>query len=177
MNPIQILQAQPEHLLLLVDLRRETFIDTYERQNDPLHFWDYVESAFTEEKLQEELLSPASLFFLAYYEGGLAGYCKINLNRQVSGLPEDAPHMELERIYAQKLYKGMGIGKALLYKAIETGQTFGHEYLWLGVWKKNTPSIQWYERQGLARFGEQCFLMGADPQDDWLMYLNLSQYE
>ncbi|MBK6950030.1 MAG: GNAT family N-acetyltransferase [Haliscomenobacter sp.] len=159
----------------MVDLSRETFIDTYEHQNDPLHFWDYVESAFTEEKLQQELLSHEALFFLAYYDGGLAGYCKIHLNRQVSGLPVEGPHMELERIYVQKLYKGLGIGRALLDKAIETGQSCGQAYLWLGVWKKNAPSIRWYERQGFAQFGEQCFLMGADPQDDWLMYLKLPQ--
>ena len=166
---IQITTATPNDLIALTAISRETFIDNYEHLNDPLHFWEYVESAFTEEKLLEEMQSPDTRFFLAYYDGMLAGYAKVNMHRSAPGAAEHAQQIELERIYVQRLYQGMHIGKALLDEALRIGRTYDCTFIWLGVWQRNAKAIAWYEQQGFRKFGVQHFHMGQDVQDDWLM--------
>jgi ribosomal protein S18 acetylase RimI-like enzyme len=174
-DAIYIRQAGPDDLPLLVSLARETFIDSYEHLNDPIHFWDYVDEALTEDKFQEEMQTPGSVFYLAFYGGFPAGFCKVNLNLDNALLPQDGPHTELERIYVQRLYKGMRIGQQLLARAIQAGLDAGCCYLWLGVWQKNLQAIAWYERQGFRRVGEKTFHMGSDVQLDWVMGLEIGR--
>ncbi len=168
-SSVLIRQAGPDDLPLLVSMARETFTDSYEHLNDPIHFWDYVDGALTEDAFQEEMQTAGSIFYLAFYDGFPAGFCKVNLNRTNPLLPQDGPHIELERIYVQRLYKGMRVGHQLLARAIRTGLEAGCRYLWLGVWQKNLQAIAWYERQGLRRFGETTFHMGSEVQYDWVM--------
>lgn len=170
--PIFIRPAELDDLPMLVSMARETFSDSYEHLNDPIHFWDYVDRALTEDVFAAEMQAPGSSFFLAFYDGISVGFCKTNL-RNHPELPQDLPHIELERIYVQKLYKGLGVGAYLLQHAVQTGKHANCGYLWLGVWKKNIPAIAWYEKQGLKRFGQTVFMMGSEAQYDWLMYKNL----
>jgi len=46
------------------------------------------------------------------------------------------------------------------------------EYLWLGVWDKNTGAIRFYERNGFVKFDEHPFYMGDELQTDYLMKLS-----
>ncbi len=47
------------------------------------------------------------------------------------------------------------------------------DYIWLGVWEKNTSAIRFYERKGFVKFGEHPFNMGDELQIDYLMKLTL----
>ena len=170
---VHIREAGLDDLPLLVSMARETFIDSYEHLNDPIHFWDYVDGALTEDTFQEEMETAGSAFYLAFYDGFPAGFCKVNVHRDNPLLPPEGPYIELERIYVQRLYKGMRIGHQLLARAIRTGLEAGCGYLWLGVWQKNFQAIAWYERQGLRRIGEKTFLMGSDEQHDWVMGMEI----
>jgi ribosomal protein S18 acetylase RimI-like enzyme len=41
--------------------------------------------------------------------------------------------------------------------------------MWLGVWEKNFRAQKFYEKWGFEKFSEHVFLMGDDPQIDWLL--------
>jgi len=82
--------------------------------------------------------------------------------------------MEIERIYISQSFKGRGLGKALIGKAIEEAQNAKLDWLWLGVWDQNAHAIEFYQRQGFEIFGNHNFMMGDVAQDDYLMKLRIN---
>ena len=43
------------------------------------------------------------------------------------------------------------------------------EYLWLGVWEKNTPAISFYKKMGFITSGKHKFMLGLEEQSDLVM--------
>jgi diamine N-acetyltransferase len=37
------------------------------------------------------------------------------------------------------------------------------------VWEFNERAIRFYEKHGFEKFGEHVFMLGNDPQIDWLL--------
>jgi len=54
-------------------------------------------------------------------------------------------------------------------KAVSTARDLGCSTLQLGVWQRNARAIAFYEREGFRITGETTFLVGSDPQSDWIM--------
>jgi ribosomal protein S18 acetylase RimI-like enzyme len=64
---------------------------------------------------------------------------------------------------------GKGIGKALMLKCIEIAREKKSDVLWLGVWENNQRAIDFYTKWGFEKFSTHIFMLGDDPQTDWLM--------
>jgi len=160
------------HLESLVDISRKTFIDAFEKDNDPTDFHIYVNKAFSKETLEKELCQPHMQFYFLYYGNTLAGYFKINeLGAQTEAI--DALSIELERIYVLKSFQGKKLGEAMLNKVIEISKQKQVDFLWLGVWEKNIGAIRFYERYGFKAFGSHDFFIGEDKQVDLLYRLDI----
>ncbi|MEM8847102.1 MAG: GNAT family N-acetyltransferase [Bacteroidota bacterium] len=156
----------------LVWISKKTFVDTFEKDNNPEDFKQYVEAAFNEKKIKEELLNPASHFYFVLEAEVLIGYLKLNEAKAQTDV-QDENSIELERIYVLKNHQGKRAGRWMLEEAIELSKNQeGKHYLWLGVWEHNTKAIQFYERNGFRKFGKHSFFIGKDEQIDWLMRLD-----
>nr|WP_297919177.1 GNAT family N-acetyltransferase [uncultured Allomuricauda sp.] len=166
-------QCGASHLDILHTISKETFIATFEKDNDPIYFQEYMAFAFTKEKLRDQLQNKNSQFWLAYQEDALVGYFKLNRSEAQTDL-KDENAMELQRIYLLEKYQGQKLGQWMLDSAItlvrEESQV---HYIWLGVWEKNSKAIHFYQKNGFQKFGEHTFFMGKEAQTDWLMRLNL----
>lgn len=57
--------------------------------------------------------------------------------------------------------------------AIAAARARGGETLWLGVWERNPRAVTFYAKYGFTRVGEHTFVLGADPQTDWLLARSL----
>ena len=77
--------------------------------------------------------------------------------------------IEIARIYAATNAIGKGVGKTLMQKCIEIAQEKKKDVLWLGVWEKNNRAIDFYIKWGFEKFSTHIFMLGDDPQTDWLM--------
>jgi ribosomal protein S18 acetylase RimI-like enzyme len=88
----------------------------------------------------------------------------------------DGAVLEISRIYVVKEKIGTGVGKALLEFAISFAQQCNKELVYLGVWEHNKKAIDFYERFGFTKFGEHIFMVGNDPQTDWLFKKNLRKF-
>ena len=152
----------------LAELSRVTFIDAFEKQNNPEDFKDYIDSAFSENAIIQQLKNNNSVFYFIYYEDALAGYLKLN-EKEAQNEPFKAPSMELERIYILQQFQGNQIGKQSLFKVLELAKDKGMAFLWLGVWEHNNAAIRFYERHGFKKFGTHPYMLGSDKQTDWLM--------
>lgn len=160
--------AVMDNIDVLQKLSADTFIETYAAYNTDEDMRLHVAEQFNRERLMSELSSKENYFFIAFHESGPAGYIKLRTAKQPPE-HEGLKHIELERIYALKLFKGTGLGKLLIQQCVDTAIENNYEVLWLGVWKQNEKAIQFYTKYGFTIFGEQVFTLGTDDQSDWLM--------
>ena len=159
-------------LKALVALSRRTFIASFEQYNTPEDFRSYLESAFSEGRIRQELLHPDSMFYFVKQQNTNTGYFKLNENDAQTEFQEPAG-MELERIYVVPEAQGRGIGEKIMAFVLEVAQAKQKGYLWLGVWEKNTRAIRFYERLGFERCGTHPYYIGTDMQTDFLYKLTL----
>ena len=156
----------------LVQISKKTFIDAFEKDNAPDDFKSYIGFAFGREKLLSELKDSNSSFYFAHQDEVLAGYFKLNRNDAQTDLKQKES-IELERIYVLEQFQGMKIGEWMLAQAISLARTEQKQFLWLGVWEKNTRAVKFYEKHGFIKFGKHPYYIGADKQMDWLMRYDL----
>lgn len=169
MNFVKCTRAE---LSALQQFSRETFIDTFSAYNTAENMAAYLESAFSTRTLEKELDEAASAFFLAYRDGEIAGYIKINEAPAQTDI-NDSASLELERIYLRKDRRGAGEGKLLLDYAAAQAKDRRKSCLWLGVWEKNKAALSFYRKHGFYAFSAHDFWMGSDRQRDILMRLDL----
>lgn len=153
---------------VLQDIAIETFKDAYEHLNTMDNFNSYLEEAFSLEKLQSELTNPLSAFFFLFVNEILVGYFKVNENEAQTDI-KDALSLELERIYIKREYQGQGFGKILIHKAIDLANLKDKDYIWLGVWEKNTRAVKFYKSCGFQKTNTHIFVMGDESQTDFIM--------
>jgi len=77
--------------------------------------------------------------------------------------------VELSRIYVSADWLGRGIDQALMQRCIDDAREAGCETMWLGVWGRNSRPQSFYRRWGFRKVGEHVFMLGSDPQTDWVM--------
>ncbi|WP_430428488.1 GNAT family N-acetyltransferase [Maribacter litoralis] len=154
-------------------ISEQTFVNAFEKDNDPSDFKDYIEKAFALNKIKAELLNPDSDFYFVYRNDELVGYFKLNVLSAQSDVKRD-DSIELERIYVLKAYQNLGLGKQILDHIKSLAQEKNKKMLWLGVWEENTRAIQFYQRNGFQKFDTHPYFIGTDEQTDWLMRFDLS---
>lgn len=166
--------ATIEDLQTLREIGIETFGDTFAAQNKPENMRVYLEKAFDEQQLAQELSDPGSTFYLLEDESELAGFLKLNVGEAQSE-PMGDEALEIERIYIRRAFKRRGYGRKLIDLAQTAAEEQGKSKLWLGVWEKNADAAAFYERLGFVRTGEHSFFMGDEEQTDWIMVRSLRQ--
>lgn len=169
---IEIKKISLNDLVALQTLSIKTFTDTFAKDNTPEDLKDYLDQAYTEEKLTSELQNKQSEFYFIHSDDQLAGYLKINVNdAQTETIEGDA--LEIERIYIDSDFKRLGLGKMLYNKAIERAKELNKTAIWLGVWERNFSAMKFYRKMGFTQVGAHSFFMGEDEQTDLIMKKNL----
>jgi diamine N-acetyltransferase len=170
---LKISLATISDLATLRALSIRTFHDAFASVNTEENMRSYVESAFNEEKLREELTNPDSRFFFCYYETTPIGYMKINFAPAQTDL-HDPGSLELERIYILKDYQNLKAGAFLLEHCVSIALEHNLRYIWLGVWEHNTRAINFYEKNGFSAIDTHAFMLGTDRQIDVIMKRDLA---
>ncbi len=165
-------KCTPADLDQLVRISRTTFIDAFREHNNPDDFERYLATAFHPDQLDSELRNSNTAFYFVMAGDTLAGYFKVNAGAAQTDIKEENG-LELERIYVIARFQGKQIGQRMLEKVKEIARKLEKDYLWLGVWEKNTGAIRFYENLGFSRFGTHPYFIGSDKQTDWLMKLEL----
>ncbi|HYW82577.1 MAG TPA: GNAT family N-acetyltransferase [Spirochaetia bacterium] len=148
-----------------------TFDDTFRRLNDTASFNEYLDASFSRTRLEAELKNPDSTFFFLYSDDLLAGYMKINRGDAQTDV-KDPSALEIERIYVTRDFQGLGLGRALIDKALETARAARKKTVWLGVWEKNENAIAFYRKMGFSKTGTHDFFIGKKRQTDFIMRRN-----
>lgn len=174
MKRIIIKAATVVDALLIADLSRTTFYDTFVDSNTKEDMELFLKEQFSKEELTKEVGAEHNYFFLAYVDNILAGYVRMVETLGHTAF-EDNPAIEIARLYAIKEMIGKGVGKALMEHCIAFAKQLNKEFIWLGVWEKNVRAISFYKKFGFEKFGEHPFLLGHDLQTDWEMKLKIKK--
>ncbi len=172
--PLHFKKCTSRELDELVEISRKTFVDSFEKDNDPEDFKNYIEAAFEKSNIAKQLRNPCSYFYFSFKDGQLAGYFKLNIEDAQTDINSEEA-IELERIYVLKDFQGQQIGKHMLQEAIKLASQFEKKYMWLGVWEKNTDAIRFYQKNGFIKFDTHPYYIGKDKQTDWLMRVELKK--
>ena len=169
---LYIRPAGPSDAGPIADISRQTFYDSFAEQNSPENMALFMNGPFGREVLMSEIGEPSNFFFLACMDREVLGYVKMRLAPNPPAL-EGADAIEIARIYVIKESIGKGVGQALMQHCLDTARNMRKEIIWLGVWEHNLKAISFYRKWGFERFGEHIFVLGNDPQTDWLMWKKL----
>ncbi|MDF2448253.1 MAG: family N-acetyltransferase [Bacteroidota bacterium] len=167
----RISQVRKEDVAILCDISRKTFYETFAPFNTEENIQAYLNANLSVTKLLTEINTAGSLFYFIFKNQVLVGYLKLN-----SGNAQSEPNtnaLEIERIYVLKDYHHQRAGLRLFEKAKSIGLKNQNDYIWLGVWEKNTEAIAFYKKLGFTQFDKHIFILGNDPQTDLMMKYNL----
>ena len=152
----------------IANLSRITFYDTYAQYNTKENMDQFIAEHFSMDALTSQINDSNNIFLIAYMDDIPVGYVKMREGKIPEELGEDKA-IEIERIYALKNVIGQGVGKSLMLESIVTAKTKGKKVVWLGVWQQNSSALQFYKKFGFEEFGTHVFMLGEDPQTDFLM--------
>ena len=158
----------------LVEISRKTFVEAFEKDNDPEDFSTYIDKAFEKSNIEEQLLNPNSIFYFVYFDELLVGYFKLNENAAQTDI-KSKESIELERIYVLEEFQGNRIGAQTLQEATKLASQKRKNFIWLGVWQKNEDAIRFYQKHGFIKFDTHPYYIGKDKQTDWLMRFELKK--
>ena len=157
---------------LIANLSQKTFYETFSSQNTKKNMDKFMNEQFTKDTLMKEVGAPANIFLLAYDGEEPVGYVRMRENNNPPELG-NINAIEIARIYAATNSIGKGVGKALMQKCIEIAMEKKVAAIWLGVFQENHRAIDFYTKWGFEKFSTHIFMLGDDPQKDWLMIKNL----
>jgi ribosomal protein S18 acetylase RimI-like enzyme len=169
---IKIEQINHSHIAALQQIGRQTFSETFAENNTAANMSEYIEEAYSHEKLSAELNDSNSFFYFAIMDENVVGYLKLNKGGSQTEL-KDNNALEIERIYVLKDFHGKKIGQLLFDKAIEVAKAKHVAYVWLGVWEENKKALQFYTKNGFVEFDQHVFVLGDEAQTDIMMKLEL----
>lgn len=172
MSSINIRKVVIGDIDTLLQISRQTFLETFSASNSAENMKDYLDGSLSKEKLTAELNDENAAFYFATLENQVIGYLKLNFGASQTEL-KDENAIEIERIYASKEFLGKGVGKLLYDKAMDVARQKGSDYIWLGVWEENARAISFYRKIGFVEFGRHIFRLGNDEQTDLMMKLKL----
>lgn len=173
---LKIKKCTLSDLNALIQISKKTFVDAFEKDNNPTDFKEYVDIAFEESNLLNQLKNRDSSFYFVFKKEQCVGYMKLNVREAQTEIVSDNT-IELERIYVIQEFQGQRIGEFMLKEAIQVASAQNKKYLWLGVWEKNLSAIRFYKKKGFEKFNTHPYYIGKDKQTDWLMKHDLTNFQ
>jgi GNAT superfamily N-acetyltransferase len=167
--PHTIRRATAADNVLLSELGAALFTDAFGADNTPENLAAYLAETYNPAKQASELADPATQYLILEVDGRPAGYARLTIE------PPPAPHsvgqhpMELVRFYFVKQWHGTGLAAVLMQACLAAAHAAGCDALWLSTWQRNGRGIAFYEKHGFTRAGTLTFVVGDDPQTDWLL--------
>ena len=171
---MNIRYGTPADANLLAEFGAQAFYDSFAKDNTEENIQLYLKKTYSHEIQLRELSDSNVIFLIAAIDGQIVGYVKINLNSRDEAV-RGSKTLEIERIYASKDHIGKGIGKELMQACIKEAKRRDCDSIWLGVWEKNSRAIEFYKKWGFKEVGTHVFMLGKDPQMDFVMELSLEQ--
>jgi len=168
-----IRRGTPADAASLAEFGARTFYETFAADNTPEDMAQHLASAWSPALQDAELRNPLLDTLLAMGpDGTLAGFAQLRAEYAPACVPTRKP-IELKRFYVDKPWQGRGLARALMAEVERAARAHDARELWLGVWERNERAQAFYRKCGFEKVGTQVFVVGADPQTDFVMLRDL----
>jgi diamine N-acetyltransferase len=143
---------------------RETFEASATREDMDLH----CQTAYGESIQALELSDPDTFTLLSESEGEVIGFTQLHWGEAPACVTGTTPG-EIRRFYVVADWHGKGVARDLMSASLEELRMHGSDVVWLGVFEHNPKAIAFYAKHGFAKVGDHVFVVGNDPQRDYIM--------
>ena len=137
---ISIVKSTEADLKLLVDIGRQTFIESHGRSVAAKDISKYVNEKYNDDVFREDLSDSKNIYHIIYHAKQAVGYSKIILNVSHSNIREKKV-TKLDRLYLLQEFYGLKSGHTLFKFNLDLSQQGGQEGMWLFVWKENHRAV------------------------------------
>jgi ribosomal protein S18 acetylase RimI-like enzyme len=165
---LRIRTASAADAPVIASLGAETFTVSFGAQNTPENIAAHLAMSYGVDVQRRELANPAITYFIAEMNGRTAGYAMVMEGEAPASVTGPQP-VEVRRFYVVNEFHGSGVAQSLMDACANEARRRGRRTLWLGVWSLNPRAIRFYEKCGFGKVGTQTFLLGDDPQQDYVL--------
>lgn len=128
----EIKEVLADNIKELQQISRQTFLETFGSQNTAEDMKEFLDTAYAEEKLKDEVENANSSFYFLTVDNKVAGYLKVNEGHaQTEQVVPNA--LEVERIYLKQTFQHQGLGLVLIKLAEKIAKEKEKDNMWLGV--------------------------------------------
>jgi diamine N-acetyltransferase len=166
-HSLQIRPGRPGDVSRLAVLATQVWLHTYATDGITEEIVQYVLSELTVEKFSASLGEPETSLLVAEYGECLVGFATVKFGAScpsVAGLV-----VELQTLYVQEHFFGLGIGRSLLQAAEAWARERSASPLWLTVNAQNVRAIAFYARQGYSKVGTTYFVLGEARHENHVL--------
>ena len=129
----EIKEVLADNIKELQQISRQTFLETFGSQNTAEDMKEFLDTAYAEEKLKDEVENANSSFYFLTVDNKVAGYLKVNEGHaQTEQVVPNA--LEVERIYLKQAFQHQGLGLVLIKLADKISNEKDNVNMWRGVW-------------------------------------------
>ena len=110
---------------------------------DELHVnLDFQNYAAEEQHLAEKYARPGGCLYVAYVDGEAAGCMAFH------ALPDDAQSCELKRLYVRPRFRGLGLSRQLMERALHDAKAAGYQRAYLDTLVRLKSAVALYQKLG-----------------------------
>lgn len=142
-------------------------------RTDPADLSAYILAELSPQRFASYLQDRRITVLLVEIESILAGYLMLAREHTHAMIAAEHP-VEIQKVYVDPGFQGRGIGDCLMREGLAQIFVHGAEYdvIWLSVHSENQCAIMFYRKYGFEIVGKHQFVVGSDPQDDFVMRLS-----
>lgn len=181
---LKIIPATKDHLSALVNLGRQTFLESHGNSAAPADIQDYLDSHYTRQALSKELEAIHSHYDICFWMDEPVGFSKITFDQPiiVASYGDDIDqhgfktgnYAKLDRIYILAEHHGKKMAQAMFERQRNTAIKHQQKGIWLYVWVENKRAIAFYEKMGFQKIGKYDFQISEKHSNpNWVMALIL----
>ena len=159
--------ATAEDALCIGVLGMQVFLDTYATEGIRSSIANEALQAFAPQAITHLLAEPGIALLVAECNQHLVGFAQVKLETP-HAMIKAANVAELQRLYIQERFTGLGIGYRLLQAAEQRAALEGAALLWATVWDGNERALAFYPRRGYALLGAPTYTFQGETHGNRL---------
>jgi ribosomal protein S18 acetylase RimI-like enzyme len=157
-----------EHALSLVS--QATFLESFAGDIDCNDILEHCEKSFTHDSYLRLLNSPYHAMYLVELNSTRTPIGYTVIEPSTLDVPDaSASDLHLKRLYLFSKYHGYGIGKRIIFAAIEYAKSRNAKRLLVTVYTRNNQALAFYDRVGFRKVGAARILVGNTEYDAIIM--------
>ncbi len=157
---ITINKADLKDSKVLVELARQTFVESHGRSALKSEIDSYVNEKYSFDVFNSELADKNNIYHLIYFNEIPVGFSKIVLNAASEKI-RTQNITKLDRIYILEKYYNQKLGLKLFEFIVKFSKENNQAGMWLFVWTENERAIRFYQKNKFEIVGSYDFKISA----------------